>query len=536
MDVGIGAIGLIPLPWLGTVSLLAAIGIQGPLIYQPLVRKLQKLYGLAHVEDIAVLTDTASLAGATADLASEFGVEFLKDSLRELLQEQGAGLALGAFPVVGGIAAGTLDAFVAVKLTRIVGTMAIVYCENAGRWPASRKDTRDFLRALLLSKPNSSLHELVVQIVGSSRRREERDAAVVSAASLSDGIIQGVRIDYDAQGLNHAVLGALERWKNIDPRSLSGLEGGFTNSVSGQYADNNLISSLKGFVAEEVAADKTGGTLPDATNVPAWDIAYHGEQWQVKVGTTAVPHATDAYRDHPDFPIMTDPDSATTLTAHGVEAIGIGGLENDSLVHITEQTASSLEDLAQLGPDVPIVSGIVISFLELRRCVNGTCTLNQALTSITVKVGSRAAAISLASFVAVAIAASAGILATSGPFLAGAAVTGSLGSRLIAARLLRIRVPPEILSSVGAGFRRLSLARRLSVRARSKEMIANAGPVSDAVIAASTSVATQGVRHARAASKQSVRLLGWTNARARNMLNGKRQPPTEEPSSHSSAE
>ncbi len=46
MDVGLGVLGAIPIPWMGTMSVGAAIAAQAPLIYKPMVGKLCDLYGV----------------------------------------------------------------------------------------------------------------------------------------------------------------------------------------------------------------------------------------------------------------------------------------------------------------------------------------------------------------------------------------------------------------------------------------------------------------------------------------------------------
>jgi hypothetical protein len=518
MDVGIGAVGLLPIPWLGTASLLAAISIQGPAVYHPLARKLQALYESYASEHADELIDKAAFAGGLADAATEFTVDALRESARDFLQEHAAGLAVSALPVVGGIVAGTIDAFVAVKLTRMVGAMTIVYCENGGRWPASKNETADFVRSLLLAKPNATVRELTADIVGDASPKSEPEERAVDAATFTDGVARGLTLDFHAQNLSEPVLEALERWKDINPDSLSGLVEGFTNSATGVYANDQLISSLKGFVGEQVAASATGGSLPDVTNVPAWDIVYDGQHWQIKVGATAVRHATEAFQDHPEFPIMTDPESAATLSTRGVESIGISGLENSDLVGHTVDTASSLQDLAHLGPDFPVVSGILITFIELRKYSSGKCTLNQALTCISVKVGSRAAAISLATFVAVGLAASAGILPIAGPAIAGTVITASIGSRLIANRLLRLQVPASLQILVGEGAKRLLLARRFSVKARSEQVRAHAGPVAETFISAGTTVASSGTSQVKAAAGQGSRLLKFAKAQGQNLV------------------
>jgi hypothetical protein len=137
MDVGIGLAGFIPIPGAATVALIGAILAQAPLVYAPMTKKLALIYNSApdaHTDQI--ITETTEM-GALADV----GVEFLKEIATDLIGEAGAGAALSAVPMIGGILAAGLDATIAATLTWRVGTMVSAYYQNGGMWLDNRKAT-----------------------------------------------------------------------------------------------------------------------------------------------------------------------------------------------------------------------------------------------------------------------------------------------------------------------------------------------------------------------------------------------------------
>jgi hypothetical protein len=117
--------------------------------------------------------------------------------------------------------------------------------------------------------------------------------------------------------------------------------------------------------------------------------------------------------------------------------MGIPGLEPEHLSAITEHTAASIHGLADMHPDIPIFSAVVIAYFEFNRYARKEQTLRQAMTALTIKLGSRAAAITIASIVGISLVTAAGTLTAAGPFLAGAAVTGAMGGRLVGDGFLR---------------------------------------------------------------------------------------------------
>lgn len=146
-DVGVGLIGLIP--GAGVPALMAAIAIQGPLIYQPLARKLARVY-LAAPENLESAQDdivsTATIETAVFDLAANFGAEFLKEIAGELLSELGLGTAMTLIPFVGAIVAAGLDYAIATRMTNRVGRMVSIFFQNGGRWVESKHDTYEIAK------------------------------------------------------------------------------------------------------------------------------------------------------------------------------------------------------------------------------------------------------------------------------------------------------------------------------------------------------------------------------------------------------
>lgn len=137
MDVGIGLIGLTPIPGAATAALIGAILAQAPLIYRPMTRELAVIYNSTPDSRTGeIITETVEM-GALADV----GVEFFKEIATDLIAEAAAGLALTAIPFIGGFLAAGLDATIAATLTWRVGTMVAAYYQNGGAWIGNRKNT-----------------------------------------------------------------------------------------------------------------------------------------------------------------------------------------------------------------------------------------------------------------------------------------------------------------------------------------------------------------------------------------------------------
>jgi|GEM_PF-6575607 len=458
IDIGIGVVGIIP--GMGIAALLGAIGIQGPIIYQPMVREIGRLYEHGPDEALRRMEDGGGLVGGAADLAAEFGVAFMKESAREVITDQGIGFALAWIPLVGGLVAAGLDAIIARKVTRLVGAMAVIYYENPAGWLASRRNTRAVVRAAFKTSPAATVPEIVQQILraqGIGREEQHRIAEggqvsvesspVAATATIADGAATGFATATSVDDIDPFVLDALERWRGIDPHTISAIQDAFTTKA-GVFADAGLMGTVKGYTGEEVASTELHVPLPDDPMVPGWDLPHEGQHWQVKVGSTAYERAEAALGKNPEYPIISDPSTASRLTVEGHQAIGINDLDNDHLTQITAQTAVSIQDLSHIEPGLPIFSSMVITIGELRRCQRGELSWSEASRNVALRVGSREAAMLLMTTLAIGVAAAAGTLPVAGPFVAGAGLVGALGGREIAARLLHLRIPATVASGL----------------------------------------------------------------------------------------
>jgi hypothetical protein len=143
MDVGVGLIGL--LPGAAIPALVTAIGLQAPVIYQPLARKLARIY-LAPPEDLEdvqsdIVLPSALVYTAGLDIAADFGVEFIANIAGELVIELGFGSLATFIPVVGAFVGATLDYVIATKMTRRVGKMVSIYFQNGAHWVCDKRKT-----------------------------------------------------------------------------------------------------------------------------------------------------------------------------------------------------------------------------------------------------------------------------------------------------------------------------------------------------------------------------------------------------------
>ena len=134
-DVAVGLIGTF-VPFGGTGAMIVSLAAQAPLVYQPMVKDLAKIYSASADNFTQKVVNKAIILEATGDigielvresLVSQFGQEFLLEILHELLPELGIGAALGAIPIIGGIVAAGLDATLAATLTWRVGITTALY-------------------------------------------------------------------------------------------------------------------------------------------------------------------------------------------------------------------------------------------------------------------------------------------------------------------------------------------------------------------------------------------------------------------------
>jgi hypothetical protein len=147
-DVGIGILGTV-IPGAGMAALLASIAVQGPLVYQPMAKRLAAVYSVSPDEVTEQLVSNAVFVGGIADVASELASEFMMEIASELLQEAGLGAAISWIPIFGGVVAAGLDVVIAATLTWRVGTMISIYHQNGGRWVEDRHATYELAHKLV---------------------------------------------------------------------------------------------------------------------------------------------------------------------------------------------------------------------------------------------------------------------------------------------------------------------------------------------------------------------------------------------------
>jgi hypothetical protein len=450
MDVGIGVLGLLPVPFLGTAALLTTIGAQAPVIYQPMVRKIGTLYAQTPNELTDESVRKGVLAAAIVDVAAQFGKDFIIESAREILHDNVGGVALSAIPVVGGIFAAGVDAIVARKVTKIVGAMALVYFENPFGWVVSRNTTRALVAALIATKPSASVAEIVIAVLtclelGTLTRTALVDASTKhksweGTTAFVDSAFAGAATAEVADSVQQPVIDALEYWKHasVDVHDLDSVNHALNDIVE----NSHTVDAFKGHVGEVVAHDDLPGSkLADSPTQPAWDLEHHGVEWQVKTGTTAFSKATEALRDHPEHPIITDEHAEAALHAEHAATIGLADLSNDHLLNIIDRTQVSIGELVNAHPHLPILGAISACLIELTKYKNGEIGGRETIANIGARLGTRALGIFFALKLAIILAILFGGVSIAGPAIAGAAVVGALSGRELAEKLCKVKIP-----------------------------------------------------------------------------------------------
>lgn len=147
MDVIIGAAGLL-VPGGGVAAMLVSLAAQAPVIYNPMVKSLARIYSATPDQFTTGLVTSTTIAGSAFDvgdeilaeaLSTEFGQEFLLSILHEIWPELGVGTLLSFIPFAGGFIAAGLDATLAATLTWRVGITTILYFMNGEEWVGGSK-------------------------------------------------------------------------------------------------------------------------------------------------------------------------------------------------------------------------------------------------------------------------------------------------------------------------------------------------------------------------------------------------------------
>lgn len=171
VDVAIGASGFFGL---AIPALIIAIGAQSPLIYQPLARELASIYN-SEVDDEAksIVAENLVFTGA-ADIANEFGLEFIRSVATELITEAGFGTAAGFIPIVGGLVGAALDYVIATAMTWRVGAMVSIYYQNGGTWVKDKKYTLELAKEMV-GAVSFGMRDLAARFSGENRQQFEAD-------------------------------------------------------------------------------------------------------------------------------------------------------------------------------------------------------------------------------------------------------------------------------------------------------------------------------------------------------------------------
>jgi hypothetical protein len=166
MDIAIGAAGVFGL---AIPALIVAIGDQSKVIYKPLARELAVIYNSDVDEKTKqIVSDNLLLTGA-ADIANEFGSEFIVSIASELITEAGVGAMFGLIPLVGGVIGAALDYIIATVMTWRVGTMVAIYYQNGGKWVESRNHTLELAKGMT-GGFKFGMKDLVARFTGDNRQ------------------------------------------------------------------------------------------------------------------------------------------------------------------------------------------------------------------------------------------------------------------------------------------------------------------------------------------------------------------------------
>jgi hypothetical protein len=167
MDVAIGAAGFFGL---AIPALIVAIAAQSEVIYKPLARDLSGIYN-SNADEMThgIVASNLVFTGA-ADIANEFGTEFITSIASELITEAGLGTLAGFIPFVGGLVGAALDYVIATAMTWRVGTMVAIYYQNGGKWVGDPKHTLELAKEMT-GGFKFGMRDLVARFSGGNRQQ-----------------------------------------------------------------------------------------------------------------------------------------------------------------------------------------------------------------------------------------------------------------------------------------------------------------------------------------------------------------------------
>lgn len=225
MDIAIGAAGVFGY---AIPALVGAIVAQAPLIYQPLARELAVIYNSDVDEKTKQIVSENLLFTGAADIANEFGTEFIASIASELITEAGLGSAFGLIPIVGGVVGAALDYVIATVMTWRVGTMVAIYYQNGGKWVEGRKHTLELAKEMT-GGFKFGMKDLVARFTGDNQQDlnvnlnsiptkipEVFQSQIRSLRPIVDMLLKAANSDFvrsqlGAQGIPPAVIDAVLR-------------------------------------------------------------------------------------------------------------------------------------------------------------------------------------------------------------------------------------------------------------------------------------------------------------------------------------
>lgn len=191
MDLALGVVGIIP--GAAIPAMMVALAAQAPVIYQPLARKLAKVY-LAPPEELGDAQSYIVPArfGETVvlDLSADFGVSFMKHIAADILPELGLGTLATLVPVIGGIVAAGLDVAIAQKMTNRVGRMVSIYYQNGAAWRESKAGTYEAAKNMVgdLSSIRRTMSDVKSSLVKNVRTFVEMMSKYMSKDQIRDAL------------------------------------------------------------------------------------------------------------------------------------------------------------------------------------------------------------------------------------------------------------------------------------------------------------------------------------------------------------
>src|SRR5690606_25213467 len=142
----------------------------------------------------------------------------------------------------------------------------------------------------------------------------------------------------------HVVAG-MDLWLSVDSPDFSAVKRTVTEATA-RPGSARALDTLKGYVAEQIAADLLVTQAADAALAPTpnqtgWDLLVNGEPYYVKVGVTTS-HIAEHFREYPDIGVITSPELAAHFPEHADNIIVLPELSNEHLEQLVDTTIDSI--------------------------------------------------------------------------------------------------------------------------------------------------------------------------------------------------